>query len=505
MSAHPATPADAIAVVGLSCRLPGARDAAEFWALLRDGRSAIGEPPEERKDVGASARAGGFLDRVDGFDAAFFGVSRREAAAMDPQQRLLLELGWEALEDAGQVPDTLRAGRTGVFVGAMWDDYALLRARHGAPTLGPFSLAGVQRGVIANRLSYVLGGQGPSLTVDTGQSSSLAAVHLACASLRSGESTVALAGGVNLMLAPETTAITEQFGALSPDGRCFTFDARANGYVRGEGGGMVVLKPLDRALADGDRVYCVIRGSALNNDGAGRTLTTPDAAAQSAVLRRACELAGVRPADVQYLELHGTGTRVGDPVEAAALGAVHGADRGDGDPALLVGSAKTNIGHLEGAAGIAGLLKTVLSVYHATVPASLNFTEPNPGIDFAAWRLRVAEATEPWPGPDGAERFAGVSSFGAGGTNCHVVVSSAPDSRAVVEPPRNADQDTAPSPVVPGRVVPWIISGASAAGLRAQAARLAAADVAGGAADPLDVAAALVRTRTVFGHRAVVL
>jgi len=248
-------------------------------------------------------RRGGFLDQVDGFDNGFFRVSPREAAAMDPQQRLMLELGWEALEDAGIVPASLRGSRAGVFVGAIWDDYANLLYRGGVSAVGRHSVTGLHRGMIANRLSYVFGLHGPSLTVDGGQSSSLLAVHLACESLLRGESTVAFAGGVNLNLVPESAVGAARFGGLSPDGRCFTFDARANGYVRGEGGALVVLKPLDRALADGDPVYCVIRGGATNNDGASDGLTVPSAAAQEQVLRTACRRAGVSPAEVQYVEL----------------------------------------------------------------------------------------------------------------------------------------------------------------------------------------------------------
>ncbi|MEU4743850.1 polyketide synthase, partial [Actinosynnema sp. NPDC023658] len=265
-----------VAVVGLSCRLPGARSPEEFWRLLRDGVDALGTPPADRWAAYPElpSRAG-FLEDVEGFDAAFFGIPEREAEAMDPQQRLVLELGWEAVEDAGIVPAALAGSATGVFVGACWDDYARLTDRHGLITA--HTNTGLNRGVIANRLSYALGLSGPSMAVDTAQSSALVAVHLACESLRRGESDLALAGGVSLNLVPESTLTAARFGGLSPDGRAYAFDARANGYARGEGGGLVLLKPLSAALADGDRVYCVIRGSAVNNDGATEGLTTPGA------------------------------------------------------------------------------------------------------------------------------------------------------------------------------------------------------------------------------------
>lgn len=318
-----------IAIVGISCRFPGGDGPEQFWRLLRDGRSAIGQAPEGRwDDVELPMRTGGFLDRIDGMDLGFFGISPREASVMDPRQRLMLELGWEALEDARVLPDELRGSRTGVYVGAIWDDYAALLRDLGGPT--PHSLTGTNRGIIANRLSYVLGLHGPSMTVDTGQSSSLVAVRLACESLLRGESEFALAGGVNLNILGEGTLAALRFGALSPDGRSRAFDADANGYVRGEGGAVVVLKPLARAIADGDRIYCTVLGGAVNNDGATDGLTTPSAEGQAQVLHDAYRDAGVAPADVQYVELHGTGTKAGDPIEAAALGAVLGPDREGG-------------------------------------------------------------------------------------------------------------------------------------------------------------------------------
>ncbi len=362
----------AIAVVGISCRLPGAPNPSAFWRLLRDGTDAIADLPPGRWDLeGLSAEdralpgvlRGGFLESVDRFDPDFFGIPRREAAIMDPQQRLVLELSWEALEDAGIVPAGLHGSRAGVFVGAIASDYSHLLQQHGAEAITRHALTGTARGIIANRVSYALGLRGPSLVVDTVQSSALVAVHLACDSLRRGESTLALAGGVNLNVSPSSAIAASKFGALSPDGACFTFDARANGYVRGEGAGVVVLKTLARALADEDPIYGLIRGSAVNNDGSGDGLAAPDRQAQEEVLRQAYRNAGIERDEVQYVELHGTGTRLGDQVESAALGAVLGAGRG-GEERLSVGSAKTNVGHLEGAAGIVGLIKVLLCVSH---------------------------------------------------------------------------------------------------------------------------------------------
>ncbi|MEU4745757.1 polyketide synthase, partial [Actinosynnema sp. NPDC023658] len=431
---------DRIAIVGMACRLPQAPDPAAFWRLLRDGRDAITPPPPGR----AGDLPAGFLDEVDGFDAAFFGVSPREAAAMDPQQRLVLELAWEALEDARIVPGTLTGGRTGVFIGATWDDYSTLSY---PAHVTPHTMTGTNRGVIANRVSHFLGVRGPSLTVDAAQSSALVAVHLAVESLRRGETSLALAGGVNLNLAAgrETSAV--EFGGLSPDGRSHTFDARANGFARGEGGGVVVLKPLARALADGDPVHAVILGSAVNNDGPTRSLTVPSAEAQTQVIRDAMARAGVRPDDVQYVELHGTGTPVGDPIEARALGAVKTGRTGP----QLDGSAKTNVGHLEGAAGIVGFVKAALAIRHRALPPSLNFETPNPDIPLDELNLRVHTELSPWPRPE-EPLVAGVSSWGMGGTNAHVVLADGPRVPEV----EAADTD---------QVVPWLLSGRSRAAL----------------------------------------
>ncbi|WP_394847336.1 SDR family NAD(P)-dependent oxidoreductase [Pendulispora brunnea] len=426
-----------IAIVGVACRFPGADGPEAFWRLLRDGRDAITDVPADRWDGAAlydadpaapgraSARKGGFLDRIDAFDAEFFDISPREAAHVDPQQRLMLELAWEALEDAGIPPRELRDSRTGVFVGAMWSEYGA-GVRAAPERIGQHTLAGGDPGIIPARVSYALGLRGPSLHVNTACSSSLVAVHLAVQSLRDGECGLAIVGGVSLMLAPDTMIALSKLGALSADGHSKAFDARADGYGRGEGGGVVVLKPLRSALADGDSIRGVIRGSAVNNDGASNGLTAPNPQAQEEVLRSAYARAEVIPGDVQYVEAHGTGTRLGDPIEAGALSAVLGAGRLAEKP-LRLGSVKANIGHLEAAAGIAGLIKVVLAMRHRALPPSLWFDRPNPYIPFADWGLQVQTALEDWRGDAEGRLLAGVSAFGFGGTNCHVVLEGGHD------------------------------------------------------------------------------
>ncbi|QSY50341.1 type I polyketide synthase [Streptomyces griseocarneus] len=488
-----------VAVVGLACRLPGAADPQALWQLLRNGLDATGEVPEDRwtSADASEVRRGAFLDRVDEFDPGFFAISPREAAAMDPQQRLMLELAWEALEDARVVPAALDGTQTGVFLGAIYDDYARLQQHGGPGTIDRNSMTALHRSIIANRISYFLHAHGPSMVVDAGQSSSLVAVHLACESLRRGESTLALAGGVNLNIAAESTLAAARFGGLSPDGRCYTFDARANGFVRGEGGVLIALKPLSRALADGDRIHCVIEGSAVNNDGGGASLTAPSEQAQRAVLRAAYDNAGIDPAEVGYVELHGSGTPVGDPIEAAALGAVLGTARRTRNP-LPVGSVKTNIGHLEAAGGAAGLLKAVLALKHGQVPPSLNFENPHPRIPLDALNLSVQRDLAEFP-PSAADgrRIAGVSSFGMGGTNCHVVLAEAPqDAPGENSVQRAADGDA---------LVPVVLSARSGEALRAQAGRLREHLEVRPEVGPVDVAYSLALGRSLFERRAVVV
>jgi acyl transferase domain-containing protein len=376
-----------------------------------------------------STRWAGLIDDIDRFDAAFFGITPREARQMDPQQRVTLELAWQAIEDAGVDPSTLRGAAVGVFVGAMWSDYARLLHRD-LQTIDAYTATGQDTSIIAGRVSYMLGLSGTSLTVNTACSSSAMAVHLALQSLQAGEVQLALAAGVHLMASPESTVAMTKFGAMNPAGQCRAFDASAAGYVRGEGAGVVLLKPLARALADGDDIYCVIRGSAANNDGFSNGLTAPNPHAQQAVIRQALLNAGVEAASIDYVEAHGPGTILGDPLEASALGAVFAASRPEAR-ALRIGSVKTNLGHLEAAAGIAGLIKLALSLRHRALVPNLHFERPNPHIAFDDLRLRVQTELESWPASRGPLR-AGLSSFGFGGTNCHLVLESAPSAGAFI-------------------------------------------------------------------------
>ncbi len=427
--------AEPIAVIGIGCRFPGANNPDAFWDLLRNGVDAIREVPADRFDQRAfydpdpavpgrmNTRWGGFLDQVDQFDANFFGISPREALRMDPQQRLLLEVTWEALQDAGQAPERLAGSQVGVFIGISTGDYGR-EQWNDLEGIDAYSGTGNAPSIAANRISYLFDFRAPSIAVDTACSSSLVAVHLACRSLRSGEATLAVAGGVNLILSPAIAINFTKAGAMAPDGRCKAFDARANGYVRSEGAGVVVLKRLSQAVADRDPIHAVIRGTAVNQDGRSNGLMAPNPAAQEAVLREAYRQAAVSPGQVHYVEAHGTGTLLGDPIEAQALGTVLNTERPPGQT-LALGSVKTNIGHLEAAAGIAGLIKVVLALRHREIPPSLHFQTPNPLIPFDELPLRVQTALGPWP-TEAGPALAGVSSFGFGGTNAHVVLEAAP-------------------------------------------------------------------------------
>lgn len=421
-----------IAIIGIGCRFPGADGTSAFWQLLCAGVDAVTETPPDRwgADVGGAAAWGGFLDRIDEFDAAFFGISPREAVRVDPQQRLLLEVAWEALEDGGQAPQRLAGSRTGVFTGVSTNDYQHLQLSR-PELIDGYSGTGTASSIAANRLSYFFDFRGPSLAVDSACSSSLVAVHQACRSLRDGECELALAGGVNVMLTPAIGLNFSRAGVLAADGRCKAFDARADGWVRGEGAGMVVLKPLSRALADADRVYAVIRGSAVNQDGRTNGLMAPSRGSQEAVVAEAYRRAGVSPGAVQYVEAQGLGTLVGDAIEAQALGAVLSQDRPP-QTRCLVGSVKTNIGHLEAAAGVAGLIKVALALHHRLIPSTLHYTRPNPNIPFADLPLRVADSVTSWP-DGGGRATAGVSAFGFGGTNAHVVLVEAPEVRVTAD------------------------------------------------------------------------
>lgn len=428
-----------IAIIGIGCRFPGAADPDAFWRLLIDGIDMIREVPPDRWDAAAyydpdlsipgkaSTRWGGFLDHIDRFDPFFFGISPGEAERMDPQQRLLMELAYEAFEDAGYSMSRLAGSRTAVLVGISVNEYGLLQhGRH--ELLNGHSGTGAALAIAANRISYFFDLHGPSMAVDTACSSSLMAAHLACRSLRAGECDLALAGGVNLILSPAHSIAFTKAGVLAPDGRCKPFDAAANGYVRGEGGGLVVLKPLTCALADGDPIYAVIHGSAVFQDGRTNGLMAPNREAQEAVLRAAYQDAGIPPGEIQYVEAHGTGTLLGDSMEARALGAVLSVERANG--ACALGSVKGNLGHLEAAAGAAGLIKVALALKHRGLPPSLHFNTPNPQVPFGALGLRVQREFSPWPRHPGPA-LAAVSSFGFGGTNVHMVLEEAPRATAI--------------------------------------------------------------------------
>ena len=425
----------AVAIIGIGCRFPGAEGPEAFWRLLREGRDATSEVPRDRWDANAlydpdpgapgktTTRRGGFIEGVGDFDARFFGISPREAARMDPQQRMFLEVAWGALDNAGYTRESIAGSQTGVFVGVSNNDYArhIFSHRDG---IDAYHATGTAFSIAANRISYLFDLRGPSLAIDTACSSALVALDNAVRAIQQGLCGMAIAGGVNAILAPDITINFSKAGVMAPDGRCKAFDARADGYARGEGAGAVVLKPLARARADGDPIYAVIRGSAINNDGRSNGLMAPNGAAQEAAVRAAWKRAGVAPGSAQYIEAHGTGTALGDPIEVKALSAVVGAGRATGEPCAL-GSVKTNIGHLESAAGIAGLIKVALAIHHGELPRSLHYETPNPHIAFDRLPLRVQQSHEPWPQPR-AERLAGVSSFGFGGTNAHVVLSGAP-------------------------------------------------------------------------------
>ncbi|WP_137149073.1 type I polyketide synthase [Mycolicibacterium sp. CR10] len=476
--ARPASTDEPIAVIGLGCRFPGGPDAEgniegpdAFWEFLTEGRSAVGEVPEGRwawfddgspeggAALAGTTRWGSFLRDVDAFDAEFFEIIPREATRMDPQQRLLLEVTNEALEHAGIPADALAETQTGVFVGACTTDYAQMGSTDLDKVDAWYSTGGALS-IVANRVSYYFDLRGPSVTVDTACSSSLVTIHLACQSLRSGDSDVALAGGVNLLLSPAATRSFDQAEAMSQSGRCHAFDASADGFVRGEGAGVAVLKRLSDAQRDGDRVLAVIRGSAVNQDGRSNGLMAPNPSAQMAVLRSAYANAGVDPREVDYVEAHGTGTLLGDPIEARALGTVRGKGRA-ADAPLLIGAVKSNLGHLEAAAGIAGFAKAVLALQHNTIPANLGYQNPNPHIPFAKLRLQVIAEHTDWA-PAGRPRRAGISSFGFGGTNAHVVIEQAP-----VTAPAPVEETSAPA------VTTLVVSGKTSERIASQAGMLA--------------------------------
>ncbi len=427
-----------IAIVGMACRFPGSDGLQAYWTLLAEGRSAVteGEPSSGAGRIGQifadfqpqnpASRFGAFVDDIDKFDPAFFRISPLEAQYLDPQQRLMLEVSWRALEDAGIDPESLRGSRTGVFGGITHSDYRELLGgigNRGGPAASLYAATGTSQNTAIGRVAYVLGLHGPAISVDTACSSSLVAVHQAATALRQDEADVALAGGVTAMLSGNVMEARAGAGMLSPDGSCKTFDAAANGYVRGEGCGLLVLKRLSDAEADGDRIWGVIRGSALNQDGASQGLTVPNGEAQSSVIREALRRAGVTAAQIDYVETHGTGTPVGDPLELQAIASVFGAERQDGSP-LYIGSVKTNFGHLESAAGAASIIKVILAMHQGMIPKHLNFRNPSPAIDWDSLPIRVADGSTAWPEPNGRPRLAGVSGYGWSGTNAHIIVES---------------------------------------------------------------------------------
>ncbi|WP_241727037.1 type I polyketide synthase, partial [Dietzia sp. SLG310A2-38A2] len=451
-----------VAVIGFATRFPGGADSPEAtWDLLSEGRDATSPRPATRwaewagdayvQQVLAEAPdRGGWLDdsEVRDFDAEFFGMSPREAEMVDPQQRLALELTWEALEHAHLPASNLKGHEVGVFIGSSSSDYQVFLTSDSAAA-SPYAVTGASNSIISNRVSYTFDFRGPSMTLDTACSTSLVAIHEAVNSLRLHESDLAVAGGVNMMLAPAATMGFAKTGAaLSPDGRIKAFSSDANGICRAEGGGLFILKRLSEAERDGDVVLAVIKGSAVNSDGRSNGMTAPNPDAQVAVLRQAYADAGVDPKDVDYIEAHGTGTILGDPIEATAIGQVLGRGR-DADRPTLLGSAKTNFGHMESAAGAAGLAKIILGIGHDSLPPTLNFVGPNPYIDFDAARLSVVTENRPWPRYSG-RALAGVSGFGFGGTNAHVVVAEyQPAPVRAAQTPTGAHETGAQETVAP--------------------------------------------------------
>ena len=423
---------ESIAIVGMACRFPGAPDLSSFWRLLDSGKNAVMEvePGSGKGRIGqlfpnaeVQNRAclfGAYLDEIDLFDAAFFRISPVEAQLLDPQQRLMLETSWRSLEDAGMNPDRLKGSRTGVYAGISNYDYRsqiMAAGETSEPAASLYMVSGTSFNTAIGRVAFALDLTGPAMALDTACSSSLVAIHQAVSGLQRGEADLALAGGVHAILSGRLSELRGNAGMLSPDGQCKAFDAAANGYVRGEGCGIVVLKRLREAEADGDRIWGIIRGSAINQDGASPGLTVPNAAAQEQVIAAALQRAGVLPSQVDYVEAHGTGTVVGDPIEAQALASAYGKGRAANRP-LLIGSVKTNIGHLEPAAGVAGLIKTILAMQHGVIPKHLNFRTPNPRMDWERLPLQVTSTKTDWPSRSDRPPIAGVSGFGWSGTKC---------------------------------------------------------------------------------------
>ena len=502
LAQHEAQRAEPIAIVGMGCRFPGSANSAQaYWDMLRDGVDAISEVPAQRWDLSQlhdsdnaapgkmCSRFGGFIDDVDAFDAAFFGISPREAESMDPHQRVLLEVCWEALEHANIVPDSLFGSSTGVFIGVSSMDQVIQRMGEAALSeIGPYHGTGCAMAPIAGRVSYIFGLNGPSFVVDTACSSSLLSLHLAAESLRRRECDAALAGGVHLLFHPGYSVAFSKAGMLAPDGRCKTFDASANGYVRGEGCGVVVLKRLSDARRDGDAILALLRGSAVNQDGASGGLTVPSGPSQEQVVRQALERAGIEPAQVAYVEAHGTGTPLGDPIEVGALSQVY-------RQPLWVGSVKANIGHLEASAGIASVMKVALALHHRAIPPQLHLKQPNPMIAWDEIAIRVPTALSTWPDTGMGEAVAGISAFGFSGTNVHMLVSALPPHIAAEAASAVADAPIAQGPNL------LVLSAKTPEALRTLAQRWVEGPLGQPGLDLSAACAAAARWRTPFAQR----